>query len=197
LAHRLGYPEVDHLGHRAPVVLGHQDVGRLQVPVDDPLLVGVLNRLAHLDEQPEPVADTQAAPIAVVGDRDTADQLHDEVWMTLVGHSGVKHFGDVRVVHEGEGLPLGLEPGDHLVRVHSRLDQLEGYLPADWVVLLGDEYHPHPAFADQFHEPVRPDDCSGTLRGAEIGRPVQVRGRVVEKGPGPHVGGHQPLHLCA
>ena len=31
-----------------------------------------------------------------------------------VGRAGVEHLGDVRVVHQRQGLPLGLEPGDDL-----------------------------------------------------------------------------------
>ena len=38
---------------------------------------------------------------------------------------GVEHLGDVRVVHQGQRLPLGLEAGDHLPRVHARLDDLQ------------------------------------------------------------------------
>jgi hypothetical protein len=43
---RLGDAEVDDLGHRLAVLLGDEDVGRLEVAVDDALLVGVLHRLA-------------------------------------------------------------------------------------------------------------------------------------------------------
>ena len=32
----------------------------------------------------------------------------------------VEHLGDVRVVHQGQGLPLGLEAGDDLPGVHAR-----------------------------------------------------------------------------
>ena len=50
--------------------------------------------------------------VAVVGDRDAADQLHDEVGAARVGGAGVEDLGDVGVVHQRQGLPLGLEPGD-------------------------------------------------------------------------------------
>ena len=55
LADGLGHAEVDDLGDRAIVVVGHQDVGGLQVAVDDPLLMGVLDGLANGDEQLQPL----------------------------------------------------------------------------------------------------------------------------------------------
>ena len=60
LADRLGDAEVDDLGHRLAVVQRDQDVGRLEVAVDDPLLVGVLDRLADGDEQLQPLARREA-----------------------------------------------------------------------------------------------------------------------------------------
>ena len=50
LVDRLGDAEVDHLGHRLAVVERDQHVRRLDVAVDDPLLVRVLDRLADRDE---------------------------------------------------------------------------------------------------------------------------------------------------
>ena len=55
------HAEVDHLGHRLAVVQRHQHVGGLDVAVDDPLLVGVLDRLADRDEQLEPLPRREAA----------------------------------------------------------------------------------------------------------------------------------------
>ena len=52
--------------------------------------------------------------VAVLGDRHALDQLHDEVGPAGVGGAGVEHLGDVGVVHQGQGLPLGLEAGDDL-----------------------------------------------------------------------------------
>jgi hypothetical protein len=43
---------------------------------------------------------------------------------------------DVRVVHEGERLPLRLEAGNNIARVHTRLDDLEDHLAADRMLLL-------------------------------------------------------------
>jgi hypothetical protein len=46
----LGHAEVDHLGHRLAVVERDHDVGRLDVAVDDALLVGMLDGLADRHE---------------------------------------------------------------------------------------------------------------------------------------------------
>ena len=60
LVHRLGQPEVDDLGHRLVVVGGDQDVGGFQVAVNDPLLMRVLDGLAHLHEQVQPLGRRSA-----------------------------------------------------------------------------------------------------------------------------------------
>jgi len=46
----LGHAKVDHLGHGLAVIQRHQYVGRLDVAMDDALLVRVLDRLADGDE---------------------------------------------------------------------------------------------------------------------------------------------------
>ena len=38
-------------------------------------------------------------------------------------------------------MPLGLEPGDHLLGVHPELDHLEGHFAADRLLLFGDIDH--------------------------------------------------------
>ena len=63
--------------------------------------------------------------IAVLGDRHALDQFHDEIRPAAVGRAGVEHLGDVGVVHQGQGLPFGLEAGDDLAAVHARLDDLQ------------------------------------------------------------------------
>ncbi len=57
LAGRLGHAEIDDLGDRPAVIGRDQDVRRLDVAVDDPLLVGVLDRLADRQEQLQPLAE--------------------------------------------------------------------------------------------------------------------------------------------
>src|SRR4249920_1089714 len=44
-----------------------------------PFLVRVLNRLANLDEQIEPVLGSEIGLVAVIGDADATHQFHDEI----------------------------------------------------------------------------------------------------------------------
>ena len=162
--------------------------------MDDPLLVGVLHGLADLHEQVQPLGDRQAVLVAIVGDRDAADQLHDEVGPAGLGGAGVEHPGDVGVVHQRQRLPLGLEPGDDLLRVHARLDDLQRHLAAHGLGLLGHVDDAHAPFADLLQQLVRADDRAGAFhrlgRRESHGRP---RGGRVQEATHLGLGFEQPL----
>ena len=76
---RLGDAEVDHLGHRHAVVQRDEDVRRLDVAVDDALLMRVLDGVTDLDEEIEPFLGGELVLVAVIGDLDPAHQFHHEV----------------------------------------------------------------------------------------------------------------------
>ena len=86
--------------------------------------------------------------VAVVGDRDALDQFHHEVGPAGCGGPGIEHLCNVGVIHQGQRLALGLEAGDHLLRVHPQLDDLQRHLAAYGLFLLGHVHHGHAAFAD-------------------------------------------------
>ena len=167
----LGDAEVDDLGDRHAVVERDHHVGGLDVAMDDPLLMGVLHGLADLDEQLQPLAVVRLILVAVIREGDAVDQLHHEVGPARFGRARVKHLGDVGVVHHGQGLPLGLEAGDHLPGVHARLDDLQGHLAANRLPLLGHVDHAHAPFADLLQELVAAD---GRARAFGDGRQVEV-----------------------
>ena len=52
----LGDAEINHLGHRHAIVQRDENIRRLDVAMDDSLLMRVLNGLANLDEQFQPFA---------------------------------------------------------------------------------------------------------------------------------------------
>ena len=131
--------------------------------MNDSLLMGVLHGLADIDEQLQPLTRAQPGLVAVLRDRHPADQLHHEVGTAGVRRAGIQHPGDIRMVHHRQGLPLGLEPGDHLLGVHARLDDLERHAAADRLGLLGDIDDAHAPFADLLQQLVAADRTAHAL----------------------------------
>jgi hypothetical protein len=73
------------------------------------------------------------------------------------------------MIHQRQRLPLGLEAGDHLPRVHSGLDELERDQPLDRLLLLGHPDRAHAPFADVLQQLVRADLCAGFFRNRLVG----------------------------
>ena len=65
------------------------------------------------------------------------------------------------MVHQRQGLALGLEPGDDLLGIHARLDDLERHPAADGLLLLGHVDDAHAPFADLLEQLVRADPMPG------------------------------------
>jgi hypothetical protein len=105
---RIGGPshaEVDDLRLAVGV---HEDVAGLEVAVDDPLLVTVVDRVAHLGKQLQALAGAQRPGLREFGDRPrVGDVLHGEVRHgtgALVVRAGFVHLGDVGMPQAGQDL---------------------------------------------------------------------------------------------
>ena len=132
--------------------------------MDDAFLVGVLDGLADRHEELQPLADRQVQLIAVLGDGDALDQLHDEVRPAFGRRAGVEDLGDIGMVHQGQGLALRLEAAQDLRGVHARFDDLEGDAAFDRLGLLGHPDGAHAALAQLLQQLVRADAASGAFR---------------------------------
>ena len=71
--------------------------------------------------------------------------------------------GDVGVIHQRQGLPLRLEAGDDLRRIHARLDDFQGHLAADRFFLLGHIDDAKAPLADLLQQLVGADDAADIL----------------------------------
>jgi hypothetical protein len=149
LADRFGDSEVNDLRLANAVLLGHEHVGRLQVAMDDSLLVRMLDRSAHLYEEVDALFDRQPAGVTVLGDRRAAHDLHREPGVSVLRRAGGKHLGDAGVIHERDGLALGLEPRDNLAAVQLRANHLDGNAPPNGAGFLGLVDGAHPTAAQQ------------------------------------------------
>src|SRR3974390_1356759 len=116
--------------------------------MNDALLMGVLDRLANLDEQLESVCSGELVLVAVIGDFYSTHQLHDEEWAAGVGRPSIQHPGNVGMVHHRQSLTLGFKAGDHLACVHSQLNHLQRDAAVNGLLLLRNEDSTAPALPD-------------------------------------------------
>ena len=174
----LATPKSITLGVGPAVHLRHQHVARLEVAMDDPLLVGVLDGLADRHEQLQPGCHRHPCLVAILGDRHALHQLHDEEGLVGRRDAAVVDAGDVGVIHQREGLPFGVEPGQHASRIHRPLDQLERHLPLDRFGLAGTVDRAHPAFAQDVLERIPSRDDLARHKGIGSRGASDARGTV-------------------
>ena len=66
------------------------------------------------DEQGEPLSRRQVILVAEVRDGNALDQLHHEVRSARGRGTAIEHLGNAGVIHDRQGLSLGLEASDNL-----------------------------------------------------------------------------------
>ena len=149
LIERLGQSEVRDLGD---AVRSHQDVGRLEVAVNDPLAVRLLNRsredfdqLGGPERRPWVAVDLRVEVAAL-------DVFELDVGTVLVVADRID-LDHVRVAQPGDRLGLGQESG-HGIRVGQLAgqDHLHGDDPieTEFARLVDDPHPPSPQLAQEF-----------------------------------------------
>ena len=162
-----GHPEVEQPD--LPFV-GDQDVGRLEVAVEDEVRVRELHRRQYLKKQPEAGLDVELARVAEGGDVTPVHALHRQVRLPL-GHAGVVEPGDVRVLEAGEDVALAGEAHRHVPAGRVQQRQLERHVAPERPVVPPREPHlAHPAAAEQLHEQVGPDALPGAVGTSAVRR---------------------------
>ena len=149
---RFGDAKINHLGDGHSVTQRDQDIGGLDIAVNEAFLVRVLNGVADLDEEIQPLACGKLLLIAIVGDLYAPHQFHHEIWPASVSRARIEHFGNVRMIHQRQGLALGFEAANDTASVHAELDNFEGDLSADRLLLLGHIDDSAAALADLLKE---------------------------------------------
>ena len=148
--------------------------------MNDPLLVGMLHGLTDRDEQLQPGLQGKPLLVAVVRDRHALGRAPSRRTADCSRGAAVEDAGDVGVIHQGQRLTLGVEPGQDGARIHTDLDQLESDLALDRLDLIGAVDGAHPAFAEDVSErvPARDDpareEASRRVSSAMFGGPSTV-----------------------
>jgi hypothetical protein len=126
--HGLGKPEVEDLD--LPLD-GRLDVLGLEVAMDDPLLVGLLQRLGDLARDGETFPPRQGSRLETIRQRRPLDQVHDER-AHAVRFFEAEDRRDVRMVELGEELRFALEAREAFrVLGERRRQHLDRHLPVE------------------------------------------------------------------
>lgn len=81
------------------------------------------------------------------------------------------------MIHQGQRLPLGIEPGQDLSGIHAQFDEFQRGQALDRRCLLRHEHGAHAALAESFQQLVPAgDDRSDTLVGTMVGRGLAQAG---------------------
>ncbi len=156
--------------------------------------MGVADRFADLQEQPDPLLHGQAAGVAVVGDRDTFHVLQRQVRLAFAADSGVEQPCDVGVRQARQDFALAAEAKSQVGIGEAGPQQLERHLPlVQSVGARGQPDHAHAAFAKDGIHAVGSDSLahrrqfSGIVQGSvdprvihflQCQQPAQVGGKL-------------------
>ncbi len=151
---QLGDAEVEQL--HLPLG-GDDDVRRLEIAVDDEVLVRVLHRSPDGERELQALAHVEPLAVAVRVDRQPLDELHREVRLAGVGATAVQQACDPRVLEGGEDLALLFEASQRLLGGDAGAQQLERRPLLELAVVTLDEKHrAHAAAADLAQHPPGP-----------------------------------------
>ena len=165
---QLGDPEVQQLGR----ALGdHEHVGRLDVAVDDQVLVRVLHGGADVTKELQARGGVEPVRVAVVDDRLPFDVLHGEVRPAVRRAATVEKTRDERMLEAGENLPLVPEATHDAVGVDAALEHLDRHALLERIIGADAQIHgAHAAVTDLTNQAVRAKTSVLTDVGRTLGR---------------------------
>ncbi|MDZ7747855.1 MAG: hypothetical protein U5K43_02635 [Halofilum sp. (in: g-proteobacteria)] len=120
------------IGDQGGAIIAHHDVARLDVAMDHPAAMGVIERMAAVEGDIDDRLQRQAlvAGVAPGLQRVAADVLHDDVAVVIVD-AGVEHGHDVRVRQLAGGVRLGEKGAPALVGIER-----PGFALPGWATLI-------------------------------------------------------------
>ncbi len=161
LAQEPGDAEVEQM---CPALVADQNIGRLDVAMNDQTGVGVLNRFEHLQQELQSLTDRQIVRFAVLRDRHTVNEFEGEIRFAAIRDARVVESGDVGVFEAGENVALLNRPfGKRSYPTDMRPLQGDGALD-DAVDPFSEPDTAHAAFADVAQESIRTDLRAGQFR---------------------------------
>ncbi len=122
---QLGRAKVQQPGS---AVFGHQDVIRLQVAVDNEMLVGKLDGLANAHEQRDPLGHGKTPIFTEAMDGNSIHVLHHQKQVAVGGDAAIQQAGNIRMLELGQNLPFLAEPFPKQIGRQGQVDEFDGDL---------------------------------------------------------------------
>ncbi len=96
----LRQPKVDDLGCGFALDGCDQNVGGFEIAMNDPFLVCMVDCLADSTEELQSILERKLVLIAVFGNREPLNPLHDEIRKAIRSFATVEDSGDTGVIHQ-------------------------------------------------------------------------------------------------
>src|SRR5262245_5589867 len=90
--------------------------------------------------------------VAIFSDGHAFDKLHDEIRSARWSRAAVEYLGNVRMIHNRQCLPLGLEARHNLSSIHAGLENLERHFAPHWFCLFRKVDNTEPALTNLFQK---------------------------------------------
>ena len=90
-------------------VRGDENIGRLQIEMDNQVAMGIGNGVAHAQKELQPFVNPQLARIAIRVQMGAVHVFHDQVGLSPVAQAGIQHAGDVGMIERGEDVLFAVE----------------------------------------------------------------------------------------
>jgi len=154
-------------------VVADKDIPRLNVAMDDQVLVGVLHRSADLPKELQPRCDRKTTLIGVFIDGSAFDQLHNEVRNAIVCGPSIEQACDIRVIERGENLTLVTEALNDRCGIETASHKLDSdFLLVNPIDASGPVHFTHSAVTNFFQDLIHANAGSDSA-----GTSWRVRGR--------------------
>ena len=156
--------------------LGHEEVRRLDVAVNDPFGMRGRKAIRNLAADVEHLLDRQRLAGDSLLERAAIEQFQHDVRLPFV-LADVVDGADIGVVERRDGARLSLKPFEHVAGADRRRRQkLDRDGPAQAEV-FGAIHHAHPARAERFHDPVMRDYLTDDHGEVGVTHEVRVPGQ--------------------
>src|SRR5207244_838075 len=139
-----------------------EDVGRLDVPMHDPLCMRGVQRVCNLDAPLQEFSGIERAAANPMPERMALQELHHDVRLAFV-LANIVNGANVRMIQGGGGAGLTAEPFERLRLVGELIGQkLKRYVAAKSCVFTSVD-HPHAAASKLVMDPVMSDSPAGHI----------------------------------